>query len=239
MLGSRAAAHPPARKQAAARLRAIPAIGDDLGDHRVVIRGDFAVLLDARVDTDAVLRTGRAKHRARLRAETIIRIFRAKPRLDGMAAKRNLILPQGKRLACRDAQLPFHEIEARHHLGDRMLDLEPGVHFQEVDVQIRIRDELHGARVLVSDRPRRLDRVAGQLFAKGRGQNGAWRFLDDFLPPPLRGAIALEKVDDIAMGIAEDLHFKMAGMLDQPLQHEPVIAESALCLAPRSRKLVA
>ena len=44
---------------------------------------------------------------------------------------------------------------------------------------------------------------------------------------------------DVALRIAKDLHFEMAGMVDQPLQHEPVIAESVLCLAPRRRKLLA
>ena len=109
---------------------------------------------------------------------------------------------------------------------------------RKIDVQICIRDELHGACILVSNGARRLDRVAGQLFAKGRGQNGAWRFLDNLLPPPLRGAIALVQMHDVALRIAKDLHFEMAGMVDQPLQHEPVIAESVLCLAPRRRKLV-
>ena len=156
-----------------------------------------------------------------------------------MAAKRNLILPQGKRLACRHAQLPFHEIQARNHLGHRMLDLKPGVHFQEIDVQIRIRDELHGARVSVSNRARGLDRVAGQLFAKGRGEHGARRFLDDFLPPPLGRAIALEKVDDVAVRIAENLHFEMARMLDQPLKHERGHRQTRFGLAPRRSKLVA
>ena len=152
---------------------------------------------------------------------------------------RNLILPQRKGLACRYAQLPFHEIESRNHLGNGMLDLKPGVHLKKIDVQIRIRDELHGACVLISDGTRRLDRVTGQLFAEGRRQDRARRFLDNFLPPPLGGAIALEKVDDIAMGIAENLHFEMAGMVYQPFQHDAIIAESALRLAPRRRKLVA
>ena len=36
-------------------------------------------------------------------------------------------------LAARDADLPLHQIEAGHHLGDRMLDLQPRVHLEEVE----------------------------------------------------------------------------------------------------------
>ena len=36
-------------------------------------------------------------------------------------------------LAARDADLPAHEIDAGHHLRDRMLDLQPRVHLEEVE----------------------------------------------------------------------------------------------------------
>ena len=37
----------------------------------------------------------------------------------------------GERLAHGDAQLEFDEVEAGDHLGDGVLDLEPGVHLDE------------------------------------------------------------------------------------------------------------
>ena len=36
-------------------------------------------------------------------------------------------------LAARDADLPVHQVEAGHHLGHRMLDLQPRVHLEEVE----------------------------------------------------------------------------------------------------------
>ena len=36
--------------------------------------------------------------------------------------------------------------------------------------RFRIRDELDGSCVSISNRARRFDRVAGQLFSKGRGR---------------------------------------------------------------------
>ena len=46
---------------------------------------------------------------------------------------RDLVLRQRQRLAGGDAQLPFDQIEAGDHLGDRMLDLQAGVHLHEPD----------------------------------------------------------------------------------------------------------
>ena len=39
-----------------------------------------------------------------------------------------------------DADLLLHQVEAGDHLGDRMLDLEPGVHFDEVELAILIQE---------------------------------------------------------------------------------------------------
>ena len=45
----------------------------------------------------------------------------------------DLLLAQRQRLAGGDAQLPLDQIEAGDHLGHRMLDLEPGIHLDEVE----------------------------------------------------------------------------------------------------------
>ncbi len=118
-----------------------------------------------------------------------------------------------------------------------MLDLQARIHLQKINVQVAAGDELHRACVAIADRSRGLDRKARQLIAQGGRQNRARRLFDDFLPPPLRAAIALEQMHDIAMRVAEHLHFEMARMLNQPLQHQPVVAERSLGLAPRRRKL--
>ena len=57
----------------------------------------------------------------------------------------------GQRLAARDPQLLAHEVDARHELRHRMLDLDPRVQLEEVEVAA-VEDELGGARVAVADR---------------------------------------------------------------------------------------
>ncbi len=74
--------------------------------------------------------------------------------LDRVAALDDVLLPQRERLALRDADLQLHEVEARHHLGHGVLDLEARVHLQEVGLPVLAHQELERARVHVA-RPSR------------------------------------------------------------------------------------
>ena len=64
---------------------------------------------------------------------------------------------------------------------------------------------------------------------------GRRRPLHDLLMAALHGAVALEQVDDGAVGIGQDLHLDMAGALDQLFQIDLVLAEGGLGLAARRR----
>ena len=82
------------------------------------------------------------------------RVLGVQPGLDGGAAQHDLRLPQRQALAARDADLPFHEVEARHLFGDGVLDLQAGVHLQEPGrVAAVFQDELGGAQAVVADGP--------------------------------------------------------------------------------------
>ena len=71
-----------------------------------------------------------------------------------MPVERDVVLGERQRLAGGDPELELDEVEAavRRQLGDRVLDLEAGVHLQEVDLAgVRVEQELHGAGVGVAD----------------------------------------------------------------------------------------
>ena len=89
-------------------------------------------------------------------------------------------------LAGGDAQLPFHQVEPGDHLGDRMLDLEPGVHLQEVESR-RHRRRTRPCRRRRSRRPAPR-RTAASPMRRGApaSQAGGGRFLDHLLVAPLR-----------------------------------------------------
>ena len=119
-------------------------------------------------------------------------------------------------------------------LGDRVLDLEAGVHLEEVELAGRVvEQELDGAGVgvaaLLGQRDgRRRDRRA-LLLADRRGG----RLLQHLLVPALGGAVALEEVQHGAVGVAHDLHLDVAAGLDVLLDQDRVVAERRPRLALR------
>ena len=60
-------------------------------------------------------------------------IFRVEPRFDRMPAQLEILLGKRQRLAGRDPELPFDEVEPGHRLGDRVFDLQPRIHLDEIE----------------------------------------------------------------------------------------------------------
>ena len=105
-------------------LFAIGAMGDKFREHRVEGRRDGLARADSGVEAKAW--AGRGPDEEQLpdgRLEFLLGVFGAEPALDGVTAERDLVLRERECLASGRAELLFDEIEARHHLGDGMLDL--------------------------------------------------------------------------------------------------------------------
>src|SRR5690606_11789394 len=128
-----------------------------------------------------------------------------------------------------DAKLLEHEIEASDHLGDRMLDLQAGVHLDEVELAILV-EELDGARAAILEFLHRVgDRRADLLPLLGiEGRRG--RLLENLLVAALEGAVTLPEVDGIAPTVAEDLDLDVPRMCEILLDIDAVVAERGLCL---------
>ena len=90
-----------------------------------------------------------------------------------MACPRGASVSNDRRqpLPRRDPQLPRHEVDAGDQLGHAMLDLQPGVHLQEVVAAVGSQEELDGRRVVEVDRardgPRGLEHAARGGVADG------------------------------------------------------------------------
>src|SRR5439155_17799197 len=148
--------------------------------------GDLLVRPDAAVHPDA--RPGR--RRVTLNAtgrghEVAQRILGVYPEFDGVAARRRITLRWDSLATC-DPNLLAHQVDAEHRLGDGVLDLQPGVHFEEVKVFTR-HDELHRAGVLIADRGGGLDRRLSHGTTARLGQADGRRLLQELLMPPLDG----------------------------------------------------
>lgn len=143
-----------------------------------------------------------------------------------MAIQAQFVLGGRQRLAGGHAQLPFDQVMAGDHFGDRVLHLQPGIHFHEVEAAVGFGDELDGARAYVAHRARRRYRRLAHGAAAFRRHARRGRFLDDFLVAPLHGTVAFEQVDAIAVAVGEHLDFDVARLLQVALDEYAVIAEA-------------
>ena len=135
-----------------------------------------------------------------------------------------------------DAELPFDQIERRNRLGHRMLDLKARVHLDEperVGAQPfgAVGNKLDRAGADITDGARRFDGGCAHPRAQLRRHAGRRRFLDHLLVAPLQRAVALAKMNDIAMAVGEHLDFDVARRGNVFLEQDPARAERRLCLA--------
>src|SRR6185437_2901163 len=125
-----------------------------------------------------------------------------------LIAEANLGIVQG--YAASNKNLRLHNVVARHLLRDGMLDLDARINLDEEErAGIRIDEELDGAGVVQTHGPTdRQSRIENPL-PQGRIEIEGRCNLDDLLMAALKRAIALEEMNEMAVLIAEQLHFDM------------------------------
>ena len=233
------------RDQAGAGRLAVDAPHDDLAEHRVVGGGDLLARDECVVDAHPgalALDARRPAHQrggAGLGQEPAEGVLGVDPRLDRVALEGDVVLGEAERLTGGDLQLQRDQVDPlaahpRHLLGDRVLDLEPGVHLEEVELaRVVVEEELDGARTGVADLRGQRDGRGGDrgpLLLADRGGRG---LLQHLLVPALGRAVALEEVHHVAVGVAHDLHLDVAARLDVLLDEHGVVAERRARLALR------
>ena len=132
-------------------LASVAAPRDDLGDHRVVVGRDDVALGDAGVDAQIPEPSGNFSSRTvpgaganSLSASSALsRASTAWPNSPGQSPSRDP--------AAGDEDLQLDQVDAGGDLGDRVLDLQPGVDLEErEDLLLRLVQVLDGARAAVS-----------------------------------------------------------------------------------------
>src|SRR5690606_5633093 len=115
----------------------------------------------------------------------------------------------------------------------RMLDLQPGVHFQEGEqLFLWVVEELHGARAAVADGERKplggcLERVC---LVGGEDRRG--RFLNDLLIAALDRTIPYAQCPSGSLAVRDHLYLDMAGPGHEALEEHHPAAEGSLGLQP-------
>ena len=149
-----------------------------------------------------------------------------------MAAELDVGLAEAERLAGRDPDLGRDEVDAGEHLGHRVLDLDPAVDLDEVEVAVAVDEELERADVLVAGRDDRPDRPVAELGPGRRRQGRRRALLEDLLVAALDGAVALAEVDAVAVAVDRDLDLDVAGLVEPLLEVQRVVAERGPRLGP-------
>ncbi|AIL00295.1 hypothetical protein P797_35190 [Pseudomonas aeruginosa VRFPA04] len=178
-----------------------------------------------------------AQHRAGLRQEAATGVLGVEADLDGMPAQFHLLLPQRQRMALGDADLPGHQVLAGDQFGDRVFDLQAGIHLQEVEATILAEKKLDGAGAHVVDRGRGLHRRLAHGATQVGIEHRAGGFLDDLLVAALHRAVAFAEVEQVAVAVAEHLDLHVARARHGPLQDQLGAAEGAQRFRARGAQL--
>ncbi len=208
---------------------AVVAVGDDLRQHRIVEPRDGVAGRVAGVDESSEF-TGHHElvETPDTGKEPVGRVLRVQPDLDGVPVDFQVFLIDVELLALRDQDLPAHQIGARDLLGHSVLDLEPGVHLQEVEllgVSVAGHQKLDRAGADIPDAFREGHRRAVHPLPSGCGGTGRGSLLDDLLMPSLYGALPVEQVHEVAPTVAEHLDLDVPRSGQVALQEHGVVAE--------------
>ncbi len=155
-----------------------------------------------------------------------------------MTLESHVLLADRQRLAARDAQLQFDQVQPGDRLGDGMLDLQTGVHFHEIERAARIEQEFQRARAFVTERLDGGDRHCPHLRTQFRRHCRRRRLLDQLLMAPLHRAIALAEVNGVAVCIPEHLDLDVARIFNGALQDHRGIAERGLGFRARAAQRI-
>ena len=208
------------------RFAARAGVADQFREHRIVVDRHGVAGIDAVVVADAgTLRQFEMPNQPRRWREVPRRILGIHAALDGMAVRREIALRNLQFFAARNAKLRFDEIDAPDHLGDRVLDLQSRIHLEEVELFVRSHEAFDRSGRVVVDGSRRLHRHRAETLAQFLIDDRRRTLLDDFLMPTLQRAFALANMNDVAVLVAEDLHFNVPRRGDEFLRVDSGIAE--------------
>ena len=214
--------------------------GGDFDEQRVVGPADErAGIGGPRIETDAESRRAAVGRQLPVVGHEVVRgILGRDPALHGVAVRADLRLyghaagGTADLVARGNADLSLDDVDAGDDLGHGVLYLDARVDLDEIDrARVRVLQELHGAGTLVVRGPTNLQPHLAQRLALGLREEHRGCAFDHLLVAALDRAVPLPEVDQIAVGIAEQLDFDMTRPAHELLEVDLVVAEGGLRLA--------
>ena len=125
-----------------------------------------------------------------------------------------------------DLQLRLDDVDGGDLFGDRVLDLDTGVHLDEHVAAVGCDEELDGARVQVTDGSGEGHAVGPQPLPHALAEVRRRSDLDHLLVPALDGAVPLVEVDHVAGAVGQHLDLDVARPFHRGLEEDRRVAES-------------
>ena len=122
------------------------------------------------------------------------------------------------------------DVYAANQFGDRMLDLHPGVHFNEIELAVLIQ-ELESSRAAIANPLAGVHAHLTDPATLLRGNAGSGRFFNDLLVAALHGTVAFAEMNGVTVGIGQHLNFNVTRMLQVLFHVHGRVAEGRLRLA--------
>src|SRR5262249_7696264 len=140
-----------AAAQAGDALVTVAAMNDQLANQAVIIGRDRIAGIDGAIQAYAQAAGGVEIADQNRRGREGPRVFGVDPALDRMAFENHVLLGERKREAGGDANLLANQVDAGDGFGDRVLDLQTGVHLDKEELAI-LPQELDRADSEIADR---------------------------------------------------------------------------------------
>ena len=220
--------------------------GDDLGEQGIETRRNGSAFDHSGVHPDVFsLRLAVAAEPPGTRGERVPGRFGEDPRLDrrspGRERPKRLGPGYGRRQgigpnASGERQLRIHQVHPVHLLGHRVLDLQPGVHFQEEEAPVPIQEELHRPRTPVAASGHQPERRLPHPRAEILRDSESGRPLHELLPAALDRTLPLAQMDPAAPSVAEDLNLDVPRPVEPAFEKHPAIAEGRVGFGGRRRQ---
>ncbi|MNI20288.1 hypothetical protein D3C73_737620 [compost metagenome] len=154
-----------------------------------------------------------------------VRVFGVDTAFHRVAVNLHFFLFDRQRLTGSDTQLLFNQIHAGDHLGNRMLNLNTGVHFDEIELAVFIQ-ELESACAAVTDFHTGFRAALADITAHFAGDARCRSLFNHFLVAALHGAVALGQIDGVTLTVRQHLNFDMAWVFQVFFHVNHVVVES-------------
>src|SRR5205085_9177137 len=117
-----------------------------------------------------------------------------------------------------------NQVHVADHFGHRVLDLQPGIHLDEVEFAVLVK-EFDGAGAAIAHLGHGLAYALAHRFAFDPADRRRGGFLEHLLMAPLERAVALAEVDRRTIAVAEHLELDVAWVRELLLDVDRVVAE--------------